>query len=90
MDKMKATLLWCGVNVFGAVSSGVYAAGDGGGWRVEELLFHVGLFDEHTRRPQQNYAVEHLQSDHPVDTENINTHVKDDIQLFRNAEVITL
>lgn len=60
MDKLCATLLWYSVNMFGPMSSGVYAARNGRGWRVEELFFHVGLFDKHTRRPQQNDTVEHL------------------------------
>lgn len=75
-----ATWLWCSVNVFGAVSSGVDTARDSRGWRIEELLLHVGFFDKHTGRPQQNDTVEHLQSDHPAHkhtcTENIETNIK--------------
>lgn len=59
------TFLWR-VNNFCTIRSGIDAAGDGRGWRVEELLLHVGLFDKCTRGPQQHDTVQHLQSDHPA------------------------
>lgn len=63
------------MNMFGPVSSGVRPAGNDRRRRVEELLLHVGLFDEHTGSPQQHDAVEHLQSDHPVHRD---THTEKD------------
>ena len=60
------TLRWGGVCVFGTVCSGGDAAGGGGGRGLEELLFHVGLFDKRAGRPQQHDAVQHLQGNHPT------------------------
>lgn len=60
------TFLWRSVNMFRAMSSGVDTAGNGRRRRVEQLFFHVGLFDKLTRCSQQNDTVEHLQSDHPA------------------------
>lgn len=69
-------LRWSGV-VLGPVSSGVCTAGDNWGWRVKELLLHVGRFDKRTRCPEQNDTVEHLQSDHPAHKHTKHAHACD-------------
>ena len=68
-----ATLWGCSVRVLGAVGSGVDPAGGDVGRGLEQLLLHVGLLDERTRRAQQDDAVQNLQGDHPAHTQT-HTH----------------